>query len=93
MAKKELTKLEHNDAVWAEVKKLEDKIKEIKLTLHPAELAKQANLNDCNKLARKANIKPVKVDPKRYQLKKAFSFKVLLSSLASRGFLLPRIRL
>ena len=65
MAKKELTKLQQNDKVWSEVKKLEDKIKELKLTLHPAELAKQANLNDCNKLARAAKIKSVKVDPKR----------------------------
>jgi hypothetical protein len=65
MAKKELTKLEHNNAVWAEVKKLEDKIEEVKSTLYPAELPKQASLNDCNRLARKANITPTKVDPKR----------------------------
>jgi cob(I)alamin adenosyltransferase len=65
MAKKELTKAEQNDLVWAEVKKLEDKIKELKSTLHPAELPKQASLNECNKLARSAKVKPVKVDPKR----------------------------
>jgi hypothetical protein len=65
LAKKELTKLEHNNAVWAEVKKLEDKIEEVKSTLYPAELPKQASLNDCNRLARKANITPTKVDPKR----------------------------
>ena len=65
MAKKELTKLEHNNAVWAEVKELEDKIKEVKSTLYPAELPKQASLNDCNRLARKASITPAKVDPKR----------------------------
>ena len=65
MAKKELTKLEQNDKVWAEVKKLEDKIKELKLTLHPAELARQANLNDCNRIARTAKRTPVKVNPKR----------------------------
>tara|TARA_R100000951_G_scaffold107151_1_gene102253 strand:- start:1712 stop:1912 length:201 start_codon:yes stop_codon:yes gene_type:complete len=65
MAKKELTKAEQNDLVWAEVKKLEDKIKELKATLHPAELPKQASLNECNKLARAAKVKPVKVDPKR----------------------------
>ena len=70
MAKKELTKLEHNDAVWAEVKKLEDKIKEIKETLFPAELPKQASLNDCNKLARQAKIEPVKVDPKKVSAEK-----------------------
>ena len=60
-----MTKLEHNNAVWAEVKKLEDKIEEVKSTLYPAELPKQASLNDCNRLARKANITPTKVDPKR----------------------------
>ena len=65
MAKKELTKLEHNNKVWAEVKELEDKIKEIKGTLFPAELPKQASLNDCNKLARQAKKEPVKVDPKK----------------------------
>lgn len=65
MAKKELTKLEHNDAVWAKVKKLEGEIKELKESLHHAELPKQASLNECNALARKANIKPVKVDPKK----------------------------
>ncbi len=65
MAKKELTKAEQNSLVWAEVKKLEDKIKELKSTLHPAELPKQASLNECNKLARAAKVKPVKVDPKR----------------------------
>jgi len=70
MAKKELTKLEHNDTVWAEVKKLEDKIKEIKSTLHPAELPKQASLNDCNILARKAKVEPVKVDPKKVSAEK-----------------------
>ena len=70
MAKKELTKLEHNNAVWAEVKALEVQIKEIKSTLHPAELPKQASLNDCNRLARKANIKPAKVDPKKLTAEK-----------------------
>ena len=65
MAKKELTKAEQNNLVWAEVKKLEDKIKELKSTLHPAELPKQASLNECNKLARSAKVKTVKVDPKR----------------------------
>jgi cob(I)alamin adenosyltransferase len=70
MAKKELTKLEHNNKVWAEVKELEDKIKKIKLTLYPAELPKQASLNECNALARKANIKPVKVDPKKVSAEK-----------------------
>tara|TARA_R110000822_G_scaffold303522_1_gene428225 strand:- start:103 stop:330 length:228 start_codon:yes stop_codon:yes gene_type:complete len=67
MAKQEseLTPIQYNDKVWAEIKKLEDKVKELKLTLKPAELAKQASLNDCNKLARSAKVTPVKVDPKR----------------------------
>jgi cob(I)alamin adenosyltransferase len=70
MAKKELTKLEENNVVWAEVKKLEDKIEELKSTLHPAELPKQASLNDCNKLARQAKIEPVKVDHKKVSAEK-----------------------
>ena len=70
MAKKELTKLEHNDKVWEEVGKLEDKIKELKLTLHAAELPKQASLNDCNALSRKAKVTPVKVDPKKVTAEK-----------------------
>lgn len=65
MAKKELTSTEHNDLIWKEVKTLEDKIKELKKDLKPAELPKQASLNDCNRLARKANTTPAKVDPKR----------------------------
>ena len=70
MAKKELTKAEHNAKVWAEVKELEDKVKELKSTLHAAELPKQASLNDCNRLAREANVKPVRVDPKRVAAEK-----------------------
>jgi hypothetical protein len=65
LAKKELTSTEHNDLIWKEVKTLEDKIKELKKDLKPAELPKQASLNDCNRLARKANTTPAKVDPKR----------------------------
>lgn len=65
MAKKELTSTEHNDLIWKEVKTLEDKIKELKKDLKPVELPKQASLNDCNRLARKANTTPAKVDPKR----------------------------
>jgi hypothetical protein len=74
MAKQEveLTPIQHNDKIWAEVKKLEDKIKELKLTLKPAELAKQASLNDCNALARKANTIPAKVDPKRLSEETSF---------------------
>ncbi len=70
MAKKELTKAEHNAKVWAEVKVLEDKVKELKSTLFAAELPKQASLNDCNRLAREANVKPVRVDPKRVTAEK-----------------------
>ena len=70
MAKKELTKAEHNAKVWAEVKALEDKVKELKSTLFAAELPKQASLNDCNRLAREANVKPVLVDPKRVTAEK-----------------------
>jgi uncharacterized protein with PhoU and TrkA domain len=61
----ELTSIQFNEKTWAEIKKLEDKVKELKLTLKPAVLAKQATLNDCNKLARSAKVTPVKVDPKR----------------------------
>jgi len=65
MAKdKELTSLEHNDAVWKEVKSLEKKIAELKETLKPAELAPQACLNHCNMLARKALVEATKVNPK-----------------------------
>jgi hypothetical protein len=65
MAKKELTKAEYNAKVWAEVKTLEDSIKELKGSLHPAELPRQASLNECNALARKAAVKPVTVIPKK----------------------------
>jgi cob(I)alamin adenosyltransferase len=70
MAKKELTKQEQNDSVWAEIKKLEDEVEKLKKNLHPAELPKQASLNDCNVLARKAKTKPIKVDPKRVSAEK-----------------------
>ena len=60
-----MTKLEHNNAVWVSVKELENKIKELKETLFPAELPKQVSLNDCNILARKAKTVSVKVDPKK----------------------------
>ena len=63
-AEVELTSSQHNDKVFAEMKSLENKIKELKLTLKPIELPKQASLNDCNRLARKSIDQPVKVDPK-----------------------------
>lgn len=65
MAKKELTAIEYNDAIFVKMKKLENDIKELKAELKPVVLPKQASLNDCNKLARAAKIKPIKVDPKR----------------------------
>lgn len=65
MAKKELTSIEFNDAIWADIKKLEDKIASLKDGLKPAVLAKQASLNDCNRIARKVKRTPVKVNPKR----------------------------
>lgn len=64
MTKKELTKLEHNDSVWLKIKELEEKINTLKGTLHPAELPKQASLNDCNVLARKAKATKTKTNPK-----------------------------
>jgi len=64
MAKKELSNNEHNAEVFKKVKVLEDQIAELKGTLKPAELPKQADLNMCNALARKAVTKPVKVNPK-----------------------------
>jgi len=63
MAKKKLSKAEHNAAVWAEVKELEDKIESLKDTLYPAELQQQASLLHCNQLAAKAKAKKAQVDP------------------------------
>ena len=60
----ELTANEHNALIWAEIGKYQDEIELMKLDLRPAELPKQASLNDCNIMARKAKIQPVKVDPK-----------------------------
>jgi hypothetical protein len=60
----ELTANEHNALIWAEIEKHQDEIELMKLGLRPAELPKQASLNDCNIMAGKINIQPVKVDPK-----------------------------
>ncbi len=60
----ELSADEHNELIFAEIKKREDEIKLLRSELKPAEPAKQVSLNDCNIMARKANIEPVKVDPK-----------------------------
>ena len=64
MTKKELSNNEHNAEIFKQVKVLEDKIAELKSGLKPAEIPKQAELNMCNALARKAVTKPVKVNPK-----------------------------
>jgi N-dimethylarginine dimethylaminohydrolase len=63
----ELTANEHNELIWAEVKKYQDEIDLMKLELRPAELPKQVSLNDCNIMARKAKVELHKVDPKRLQ--------------------------
>ena len=63
MAKKELTKLEQNEKTWSEIRKLEQKIVDLKETLFPAELQKQATLAECNALAAKAKVQSVRVDP------------------------------
>jgi hypothetical protein len=63
----ELTANEHNALIWAEVKRYQDEIELMKLELRPAELPKQASLNDCNIMARKAKVEANKVDPKRLQ--------------------------
>ena len=63
----ELTANEHNALIWAEVKKYQDEIESMKLELRPAELPKQASLNDCNIMAGKIKLDVNKVDPKRLQ--------------------------
>ena len=63
-SKEELTSIEFNNKVWAEIKELEDKVAELKSTLKPAELAKQATLHECNMLAAKALLAKTKVNPK-----------------------------
>lgn len=53
MAKKELSSIEHNEAVFAEIGKLQDKIKELKKTVKPVVAVQNASLAHCNALARK----------------------------------------
>ena len=65
MAKKELTKMEENAETWKKIRKKQQEIAELKESLHPAELPKQASLAECNKIARKAKTSPVKVNPER----------------------------
>jgi hypothetical protein len=63
----ELTANEHNQLIWAEIEKYQDEIELMKLELRPAELPKQASLNDCNIMAGKIKLEVSKVDPKRLQ--------------------------
>jgi hypothetical protein len=63
----ELTANEHNQLIWSEVEKLQDKIELMKSDLRPAELPKQVSLNDCNIMAGKIKLEVSKVDPKRLQ--------------------------
>jgi len=51
--KETLTKAEENDLTWGKIKKLEDQIRTLKDELHPAELAPQATLAQCNAINRK----------------------------------------
>lgn len=53
MTTKDLTNNEFNDKVFVEIKKLEDKIKELKATLKFAVLVKNASLAECNALQSK----------------------------------------
>lgn len=55
---------EHNKSIFKEIAKLEAKIVELKSQMKPIELPKQASLNDCNALARKAKTVPLKINPK-----------------------------
>ena len=62
--KKEISALDFNNQVWSKIKKLEGEVSSLKKTLKPAVLPKQASLNDCNILARKAKVEPTKINPK-----------------------------
>ena len=50
---KELTPVEFNNNIWAEIKELEDKIQGMKEQLKPVELVKNASLAECNRIAAK----------------------------------------
>ena len=54
----------HNKAIFKELAKLEAKIADLKSQMKPIHLPKQASLNDCNALARKAKVSANKVNPK-----------------------------
>ena len=53
MAKKELTNNEHNDIVFAEIKKHNVEIEKLKATLKPIEPVKMATLAECNAMTKK----------------------------------------
>lgn len=53
--KKELTNNEFNEKVFADIKKLEDKVIKLKDTLKPIELVQNTSLAECNKRAKKNN--------------------------------------
>ena len=55
--KKELTSNEHNNLIFAEIKKLEDKIADLKSTMKPVEAVKTATLAECNEMTRKNKLK------------------------------------
>tara|TARA_R110000851_G_scaffold289289_1_gene443427 strand:- start:282 stop:479 length:198 start_codon:yes stop_codon:yes gene_type:complete len=52
----ELTNNEHNEKVFKEIQKLEDSIKDLKLTLKPVERVKYATLAECNAMRQKSKI-------------------------------------
>ena len=55
--KKDLTNNEFNDEVFAKIKKLEDDIAELKTTLKPVELVKNASLAECNAMTKELKAK------------------------------------
>jgi len=52
-AKKELTSQEYNDKIFAEIQKLEDKIKELRDDLKPIEAVPNLSIAECNAMTRK----------------------------------------
>ena len=66
---------EHNKAIFKELAKLEAKIVDLKLQMKPIELPKQATLNDCNALARKAKVAVSTINPKLVAEESGFKHK------------------
>ena len=54
----------HNQSIFKELEKLEAKKADLKSQLKPIVLPKQASLNECNELARKAKVAHQKINPK-----------------------------